>query len=245
MPDTRLSPAIVALIHHTELNRSGWFEAYKKRAISTLFWLENTDLSPQDVIDKQTYVGLTGLSAPETSAFLSELCDQDVLTKINDGQYRLTETSFNEVEKLISSAQTLEQTVIAKFCEIVERDFDNLSLPNTAHLWTRFHEDFLLPLVEFFGARTYEILSVRGKTTDIDQAPFAQQFLSTFSTDVRPYVRRIIEAFLDPSNRELRAYTLRLLKVINSFFSIANRYRREHLETLYGGAKRPALLIRY
>ena len=237
MPDTRLSPAIVALIHHTELNRSGWFEAYKKRAISTLFWLENTDLSPQDVIDKQTYVGLTGLSAPETSAFLSELCDQDVLTKINDGQYRLTETSFNEVEKLISSAQTLEQTVIAKFCEIVERDFDNLSLPNTAHLWTRFHEDFLLPLVEFFGARTYEILT--GKTTDIDQAPFAQQFLSTFSTDVRPYVRRIIEAFLDPSNRELRAYTLRLLN--NSFFSIANRYRREHLETLYGGAKRPVI----
>ena len=161
MSDTRLSPAIVALIHHTELNRSGWFEAYKKRAICTLFWLVNTDLSPQDIIDKQTYVGLTGLSAPETSAFLSELCDENILIKINDGQYRLTETSFHEVEKLISSATTLEQTVIARFCEIVERDFDNLSFPNTAHLWRQFHEDFLLPMVEFFGARTYEILRVR------------------------------------------------------------------------------------
>ena len=237
MSDTRLSPAIVALIHHTELNRSGWFEAYKKRAISTLFWLEHTDLSPQDVIDKQTYVGLTGLSALETSAFLSELCDEDVLIKINDDQYRLTETSFHEVGTLISSAETLEQTVIAQFCKIVERDFDNVSFPNTTHLWTKFHEEFLLPLVEFFGARTYEILT--GTTTDIDQAPFAQQFLSTFSSDVRPYVRRIIEEFLDPSNLEFRAYTLRLLN--NNFFLIANRYRREHLETLYGGAKRPVI----
>ena len=32
---------------------------------------------------------------------------------------------------------------------------------------------------------------------------------------------------------------MRLLN--NSFFSIANRYRREHLETLYGGAKRPVI----
>ena len=238
MSDTRLSPAIVALIHHTELNRSGWFEAYKKHAISTLFWLENTDLSPQDIIDKQTYVGITGLSSPETSAaFLSELCDENVLIKINEGQYRLTESSFHEVGKLISAAKTLEQAVIANFCEIVERDFDNLSFPNTTHFWIQFHDDFLLPMVEFFGARTYEILT--GKTTDIDQAPFAQLFLSTFSTDVRPYVRRIIEAFLDPSNFEFRAYTLRLLN--NSFFLIANRYRREHLETLYGGAKRPVI----
>ena len=176
MSDTRLSPAIVALIHHTELNRSGWFEAYKKHAISTLFWLENTDLSPQDIIDKQTDLGITGLSVPETSAFLSELCDENVLIKINEGQYRLTESSFHEVGKLISSAETLEQAVIANFCEIMERDFDNLSFPNTTHLWIQFHEYFLLPMVEFFGARTYEILT--GKTTDIDQAPFAQLFLS-------------------------------------------------------------------
>ena len=74
MPDTRLSPDIIALIHQSELNRAGWFDARKKNAISTLFWLENKPLSQNDVMQQQAEVGLTGLSHPETTKVLTDLC---------------------------------------------------------------------------------------------------------------------------------------------------------------------------
>ena len=57
MPYPRLSPDIVALIHQSELNRAGWFDARKKNAISTLFWLENKPLSENDVMQQQAAVG--------------------------------------------------------------------------------------------------------------------------------------------------------------------------------------------
>ncbi len=72
MPDTRLSPDIIALIHQSELNRAGWFDARKKNAISTLFWLENKPLSENDVMKQQAAVGLTGLNLPGTTNVLTD-----------------------------------------------------------------------------------------------------------------------------------------------------------------------------
>lgn len=237
MPTHRLSPPIVALIHHAELNRAGWIEGYKKRGICTLFWLQNSDLCAQDVVDQQVSVGLTGLTVVEVTKFLQELCDESFLIETKNACYRLAEHRFSEIENAISNAEQLEKAVIDQFCAIIERNLPELSISDPRSLWRQFHQELLVPLVEFFGARTYEI--VTGDKTDIDQAPFAQNFLNQFSVEVRSYVRKLIDAFLDPSNLDFRSYTLRLLN--NHFFLIANRYRQEHLEILYAGQKRPVI----
>ena len=237
MPDTRLSPDIIALIHQSELNRAGWFDARKKNAISTLFWLENKPLSENDVMKQQAAVGLTGLSPSETAKVLTDLCAEGVLIKLNDKNYRLSESEYANITSVIEIAETLEGEVISHFRELIEKEFFDLPQIDTDALWKAFHSEFLIPLVEFFGARTYEILT--GNTTDIDQAPFALQFLNQFKPEQRPYVHRLIDAFLDPSQSDFRSYTLRLLN--SHFFFIAHRYKREHLEALYGGDKRPTI----
>ena len=228
MTQTRLSPDIVALIHHSELNRAGWFDAYKQRAVSTLFWLENSSLSIQDVLEKQTLVGLSGLQFPETNDLLAALCESGTLIEATTDKYRLSESSYAEITQVITAAETLERNVKARFCLLIESDFKYYLPLDANRLWEQFRSEFLVPLVDFFGARTYEILT--GNTTDIDQAPFALSYLNAYTTEQRLYIRRLIDTFLDPSFPDFRSYTLRLLN--NHFILIASRYRRDHLEAL-------------
>ena len=235
--NSRLSPQIVALIHHSELNRAGWFDAHKQHAISALFWLESRPLTPNDIIAHQEEVGLTGISPPEATNLLNDLCRNDVLIQLNGDLYRLAQSAHDQITKEVENAEKLEQEVITHFCDLLERNFRPHLSMDALHLWETFQREFLAPLIEFFGARTYEILT--GNTTDIDQASFALQFLNRFSFDERPYIRQLFEAFLDPSSSDFRSYTLRLLN--SHFFSIANRYRRENLDALYGGRKRPVI----
>ena len=237
MTQTRLSPDIVALIHHSELNRAGWFDAYKQRAVSTLFWFENSSLSIQDVLEKQTLLGLSGLQFPETNDLLAALCESGTLIETTTAKYRLSESSYAEITQIVTAAETLERNVKDRFCLLIESDFKDYLPLDANRLWEEFRREFLVPLVDFFGARTYEILT--GNTTDIDQAPFALSYLNAYTPEQRLYIRRLIETFLDPSFPDFRSYTLRLLN--NHFFLIASRYRRDHLETLYGGKRRPTI----
>ena len=235
--NNRLPPQIVALIHHTELNKAGWFDTHKKHAISSIFWLQNKSLTPEGIITHQEDVGLTGLGLPETTQLLNSLCTDDVLIQLNADTYRLTQDAYDQITREVESAEELERDVIAHFHNLFEQSFRPYLSMDAEKLWDVFQSDFLAPLIEFFGARTYEILT--GDTTDIDQAPFTLQFLNKFSSDQRPYIRQLFEAFLDPSSDDFRSYTLRLLN--SHFFSIANRYRRENLDALYSGAKKPII----
>ena len=235
--NSRLSPQIVALIHQSELNKAGWFDAHKKHAISALFWLENRHLTPNDILTNQEEVGLTGLSLLEATNLLNILCTEDVLLQLNDESYRLTQNAHDMITKQVESAEKLEHDVISQFRDLLERDFQSYLSIDAEKLWEIFRRGFLAPFIEFFGARTYEILT--GNTTDIDRAPFVLQFLNRFSIDEQPYIRQLFEAFLDSSSGNFRSYTLRLLN--SHFFSIANRYRRENLEALYGDRHRPVI----
>ena len=71
---SRLTPDIVALIHQSELNRAGWLEQHKRRAITALFWLRNEPLSAEDIVSHQATVGLSGLAISEASDLLASLC---------------------------------------------------------------------------------------------------------------------------------------------------------------------------
>ena len=125
----------------------------------------------------------------------------------------------------------------AHFSTILEQEFTDIFPLSSDATWEGFRQNFLVPLVESFGARTYEI--VTGSRTVLEQAPFALNYLSSYEAHLRPHVRRLIETFFDPSFVDFRSYTLRLLNC--HFFYIANQYRREHLEALYGGHKKPKI----
>ena len=234
---SRLSPQIVALIHQSELNRAGWIDAHKQHAISALFWLEDRPLSASDIAHHQEEVGLTGMQLPEIDHHLANLADDDVLIRLNNQTYRLSQSAYDQISVDVENAEGLEDAVVSHFCELVETRFRPHLTMDAPKLWQIFHQTFLTPLIESFGARTYEVLT--GNIIEIDQTPFALNFLDGFSEEQRPYVRQLFEAFLEPSSRPFRSYTLRLLN--SHLFSIANRYTRENLEALYSDRKRPII----
>ena len=61
MARSRLSSDIIALIHQVELNKEGWLEARKSKAISAIFWLENRPLTAEEIAHFQGQAGLSGL----------------------------------------------------------------------------------------------------------------------------------------------------------------------------------------
>src|SRR6267378_8290387 len=50
MPSRKLSPAVVSLIHHVELNKAGWWEKAIQRLIVAAIWLSGKPLARDEVI---------------------------------------------------------------------------------------------------------------------------------------------------------------------------------------------------
>lgn len=233
--EPQLSPDIVALIHESELNRAGWIEEHKASVLRSLFWIEGT-LSANQVCDRQASVGLSGMTVPEVQANISVMVSNGTLVETEPTAYRLSENARREVASAIDDAEELQRTVTASFTQLLDGEFGPERDREINDLWGTFHERFLVRLVEYYGARTYEILT--GDNTDIDYTAFATDFVSEFDERYQAGLVRIIQKFLDPGVVEFREYTLRLLN--SHFFKVSFGHRKESLEAMYSN-RRPTI----
>ena len=93
MPIRHLSPEIVSLIHHVELNESGWWKKAIGQVIKGILWQSQTPLSQDELkAGLKREVGIQ-LSDDVLLRQVEILTSQSAVTRMPNLSYKLTESS--------------------------------------------------------------------------------------------------------------------------------------------------------
>jgi hypothetical protein len=208
MPDDRLPPELVALIHNIELADSAWWDTTVQRFIIATIWLSGA-VSIAELVNR--VAESVGISIDSTIALrqLEALVAAGDVVESATGVFRLSESATRQVEEDQSEAERQRQAVQGRFVQaLAEEGVEG----DPESVWTEFEATCLIPILREFGARTFELLDTSGssgKTPDI-QTVIRRQLAAKGER-----YRRAVVAFLDPGNRDVREYVLRSL---NAYF---------------------------
>lgn len=227
-----LGPDVTALIHHIQLNESGWFNRAIGRAIKFLCWLSDSPLSLNELVLRQSEVGLDQLTAVNVAPIVQALCQSGELFETSDGKYKLSEEEKAKVEQAVNQAQVTENVVRSKVLAAAEKEGVDIE-SNGGELWNEFHRLFIVPFIKEFGARAYEL--VTGTGVEIGDLGFFAGVERRFPEDQRPAVKGMISELLDKGSLECRTYVLRMLN--SYFFESATRLPADTVERVFGDSK--------
>ena len=71
--------------------------------------------------------------------------------------------------------------------------------------WNFFNKQYLLPLMDEFGARTIQLLG-KGEVSTADVNAITEAFFGLFESSCRDQLRSSIDSFLDPTDEQVRRY---------------------------------------
>jgi len=234
--DSGLPPQLVSLIHHIELNKAGWWDrAIERLAVATI-WLAGTPLTAHDIIEKNGETFSITLDPGRLVARLDSLCEQGILIRLPNEEFKISETSLKKLEEDLADAEGAQNAAKARFVELLQQYCPSASPEDT---WKTFNEDLLVPLVRELGARTYKVVSAAG--LDIEQSPRLENFFKSYPGQDRDSLRRALGAFLDPHSDVARSYILRYLNV--HFFLEAAALSQENLKTLTSMPVNPSFTL--
>lgn len=214
MSDTdRLAPELVALVHHIELDKAGWWDKALQSLALTAFQIraEESSLSPSDICE--TLQAQFHIEIPQASfdAAIDALVNLGDLIEFGDGKFKISQPALLRCQAEIAGAIDLESEVRERFLKQLA-----LSCPSIdgSKAWKAFIQDFLIPIVRELGASTYEILT-DGKRPD--KLPQIDDFICQFPTELSVELTNFLHAFLNPSDPSVRRFVLRTL---NAFFVV-------------------------
>ena len=210
----KLSPELVSLVHHIELNKAGWWDLAVGRLVLTALWLEKDikiALNAEEVrqavkshfeIDLGNTLVAKHLKLAEASGKVLEL---------SQGNFKLSEDAIADCGKQLNEAIELESDVKRRFQSLLE-ECCPLTDPETA--WLVFSDKFLVPTVRELGANTYRLISGDAKSLEL---PKVQAFTNSFPEEDSASLRSFVRAFLDPTDSVVRRY---VLKAMNAYFVV-------------------------
>jgi hypothetical protein len=221
----QLSPEIVSLIHHVELNESGWWKKAVGQVIKGVLWKA---VQPQNVNEIKAglkrELGVT-LDASTLQKQLDLLVSQSAAVRIqkNDA-FKLTENTRQELTLAHERVTAEQETCRKSFLSDCSQFCPDLS---SEEVWNFFSKS-LSDAVQVAGANLYHLLS----DGDLDkEADWLSSFLSRFPTQVEG-LRKVLSAFFSPGNHVCRNQVLRLLTA--HFFAEATQLRPETISMVEG-----------
>ncbi|HXY00711.1 MAG TPA: hypothetical protein VEI54_07300 [Candidatus Limnocylindrales bacterium] len=227
-----LTPELITLVQHIELNKAGWWDRSMQQLILSVLWLSARDLTE---IEIDNYLKETFHLEAERSRLRSQceaLAKQGVLIPLPSRQYRLSQAAKGKLEQEIKEGEANTQKAKERFLALLNKQCPSLDPERT---WGDFQTKLLVPLVREIGARTYELIS--GSNLDLDATAQFPEFLSVYDVKHHQDIRTVIVNFLDPTDNDIRPYILRHL---NAYFSIeAGRLPEGIIEALSHSLKKP------
>jgi hypothetical protein len=224
VPDGILPPQMVALLHHVELTRDGWWEKGLQHAILAYVWLKSEPLGESAITD-----GLRGdfgieVSKDQVGSGLRQLGDAGELTQPAKGLWRLSETRLRELELQLAEAEEDETAAEAHFARLLAAHCPALDPEAT---WARFNTEVLVPLVSEAGVGVYELLT--GTGAPHEHRP-VQDFLKAHPAECSDALGRVVAAFWDARLSRVRSYVLRHLTAY--FFVAAGNLTQDTVDYL-------------
>jgi hypothetical protein len=204
---------VIALVQHIELNESGWIDAAQVRAVKFLFWIVSAPATIEQLYVQRTDVSLDSLTKEHISSAVRTLEECGEVVSFPDGVFKLTEAATAVVDAAVSQAGGIEADVKKKVLEVATFSGVRSDGKQGDKLWEQFHGEFVVPFIQEFGARAYELIT--GVSTDAQNTQFISEFLAKFAPEQRNVLEPMILALLDKHDPGCRTYVLRLL---NSYF---------------------------
>ena len=205
-PSSKLLPTeLAAIVHHIELNRSGWWDKTMQRLVFASIWLseDNQTLSEIQNIFKTEF----GLSLNQTkfNSVARELEHQGFLIKLSDGHFRIPNEKRHIFEKEITDAQKSAEDAQEYFRELVEKFCDDLPFDDA---WSKFESIFLAPLIHETGANAYNLIA--GKKIAVNER-LLRKLQDEFDPKIENQIFNLVSNFLNPSNQAVKSYVSRML----------------------------------
>lgn len=211
-PNT-LSPELISLVHHIELNKAGWWDLAIQRLVLTSLWVsrDRIALSAEEVMATLKNEFSIPLADSMVAKHLQSLTSAGQLLVLPDGRYKLSEETIRECERDLSDSAQLEARVKQRFQLLLAETCPTLTFNK---VWNTFHEKFLLPMVSQMGANTYRLITGDGVDVEI---PLLRTFAEAFDSSETVELHRLAREFLNPKDADVRRYVLRTM---NAYFVV-------------------------
>ena len=217
----KLPSALISLVHHVQLNQSGWWNAAIERLILATLWTSNGLLHATALPNEIRRLFEVNVSGGALQGAVQRLKNRDELISSPDGSLKITEARMVTLQDERRGAERLVASVRSIFCDALKQEGlvatddtaspDSLGVvtvdPNKA--WDDFENLWLLPTVCTAGARTYELIN--GDYSQWTRAKDIEPFLEQFPEETHGQLQRALEHFLNPGNADVRAFILRLM----------------------------------
>ena len=220
-----LAPEIVSLIHHVELNESGWWKKAVGQVVQGVLWKEET---PKCISELQSAmmqnVGVN-LSADALEKLLSTLITQGAITELPGKKFKLSEHARQSLTKAQQIAKSEQDECTATFLASCAENCPTL---DASSVWEHFKRS-LLHSIQVAGANLFHLLADGKLQRDFD---WAHGFLSRFDAAHHEGLYQVLQAFFAPKNHACRNQVLRLLTA--HFFAEASQLKPETIAAIEG-----------
>lgn len=228
--NNQLTPELISLVHHVELNKSGWWEKSTQQLILFAFCTIQTPLNVEEVADLLQTKFSAEIDKGKLEQQLKRLGKSLELISPREGYFILPETAKIKYQIQLAEGERLEETVKDFFINLVKQKSEEL---DAVQLWENFCSRYFYPLIKETGANTYNLIN--GSSVSADFVRF-ENFLKNYPENNHDDIREIVDDFLTTSNQEVRSFVLRSLNAY--FFVEATSLREESLVALTKATKK-------
>lgn len=229
-----LSAEIVSLIHHVELNESGWWRKAVGQVVKGVLWKAQVPRTPLELhTDLKKELGFP-FSDDALQRQLDTLISQGAVTRMPGPNFKLTEKFREELTLSHKKATSEQEECHRQFLLSCEQYCSEL---DATKVWDEFSKA-LLSAVQVAGANLFHLLSDGNLERDID---WLTKFLFKFEHDQHEGLRKVMVAFFAPDNHACRHQVLRLLSA--HFFAESSQLSPETLSAIESGRKKRTIKV--
>jgi len=210
MTDKRVSAGLASLIRNVELNTAGWQGKACRQLILATLWYSSEPLANQAIRAELANSCSVALLPARLAEELRTLSGERAVVQTPSGKWKLAEQERRRCDGEVKEAEASSDKAFGRFSLLLRDSGVDL---DHQHIWSRFNENFLLPLVSAIGAQTYELMA--GESGDLEWIGILNGFASEFPRELQAKLKAAVGRFLNPNDSEVRDYVLRYL---NAFF---------------------------
>ncbi len=229
-----LSPEIVSLIHHVELNQNGWWRKAVAQVVRGVLWKTKTPMTQAELSSAlKRELGIQ-LTEDVLVKQLESLALQGAVTRLPGPNFKLTEKAQQELTSAHELATKEQEACRTDFLAACTKHCPNL---DGEKVWGEFTKA-LVGAIQVTGANLFHLLADGNLERDVD---WFAEFLGKFDHAEQVGLRSILATFFAPENRVCRSQVLRLLSA--HFFAEASQLRPETLALIEGDKKTRSIKV--
>ena len=217
-----LPPEIVSLVHHVELNESGWWEKAIGQIIQANLWLQQEACTLEELKNAMRRNSGTNLTDDRLLKRLDSLKAQGLVSQIGE-RYKLSERQRKILTAEHGLANAEQVACRERFVRVTAELCPEL---NADEVWEKFRKA-IAKTVRIAGANFFHLLSDGSLQNESD---WLSPLIKTFPQSSTLGLTQVFSDFFNPHNQECRSQVLRLLNA--HFLAEASQLRQETLDAL-------------